>query len=51
MGILTDEDAYLRANAIMLILKLRGIIYSPDANNLIKDRGDAKTGETVVMVI
>ena len=45
MGMLADEDADLRANAVMLILKLRGVIYSPDANNIIKDRGDAKTGE------
>ena len=45
MGMLADEDADLRANAVMLILKLRGIIYSFDANNLIKDRGDTKTGE------
>ena len=45
MGMLADEDADLRANAVMLSLKLRGVIYSPDANNIIKDRGDAKTGE------
>ena len=45
MGMLADEDGDLRANAVMLILKLRGVIYSPDANNIINDRGDAKTGE------
>ena len=45
MGMLADEDADLRANAVMLILELRGVIYSPDANNIKKDKGDAKTGE------